>query len=69
MLYLPFSYLCFESSSSRSGSSKKNKVIKLLDITDIQKVTQDIRIFVTQFRYEAVYMRLTLFFPHWFSVV
>uniref|UniRef100_A0A671KSF2 GRAM domain-containing protein n=1 Tax=Sinocyclocheilus anshuiensis TaxID=1608454 RepID=A0A671KSF2_9TELE len=31
------SYLCFESSSSRSGSSKKNKVIKLVDITDIQK--------------------------------
>uniref|UniRef100_A0A671R210 GRAM domain-containing protein 4-like n=1 Tax=Sinocyclocheilus anshuiensis TaxID=1608454 RepID=A0A671R210_9TELE len=30
-------YLCFESSSSRSGSSKKNKVIKLEDITDIQK--------------------------------
>lgn len=38
--YLPLSvsYLCFESSSSRSGSSKKNKVIKLVDITDIQKV-------------------------------
>lgn len=34
------SYLCFESSSSRSGSSKKNKVIKLVDITDIQKVTR-----------------------------
>lgn len=32
------SYLCFESSSSRSASSKKNKVIKLQDITDIQKV-------------------------------
>lgn len=32
------SHLCFESSSSRSGSSKRNKVIKLLDITDIQKV-------------------------------
>ncbi|KAA8590388.1 hypothetical protein FQN60_014322 [Etheostoma spectabile] len=30
-------HLCFESSSSRSGSSKRNKVIKLLDITDIQK--------------------------------
>ncbi|KAL7982725.1 hypothetical protein Chor_010323 [Crotalus horridus] len=29
------SYLCFE--SSKSGSSKRNKVIKLADITDIQK--------------------------------
>lgn len=37
-LPLSVSYLCFESSSSRSGSSKKNKVIKLVDITDIQKV-------------------------------
>ena len=35
---LPYSYLCFESSSSRSSASKKNKVIKLVDITDIQKV-------------------------------
>lgn len=32
----PSSYLCFE--SSKSGSSKRNKVIKLVDITDIQKV-------------------------------
>lgn len=32
----PDSYLCFE--SSKSGSSKRNKVIKLVDITDIQKV-------------------------------
>lgn len=32
----PHSYLCFE--SSKSGSSKRNKVIKLVDITDIQKV-------------------------------
>ncbi|KAG7233933.1 hypothetical protein INR49_006357 [Caranx melampygus] len=31
------SYLCFESSSSRSGSSKRNKVIKLVDIKEIQK--------------------------------
>lgn len=30
------SYLCFE--SSKSGFSKRNKVIKLVDITDIQKV-------------------------------
>uniref|UniRef100_A0A8C1YFK2 GRAM domain containing 4a n=1 Tax=Cyprinus carpio TaxID=7962 RepID=A0A8C1YFK2_CYPCA len=37
MLYVTENYLCFESSSSRSGSSKKNKVIKLEDITDIQK--------------------------------
>jgi hypothetical protein len=34
--FLPSSYLCFE--SSKSGSSKRNKVIKLADITDIQKV-------------------------------
>ncbi|XP_057179697.1 GRAM domain-containing protein 4 isoform X2 [Triplophysa rosa] len=37
MLYVTENFLCFESSSSRSGSSKKNKVIKLVDITDIQK--------------------------------
>ncbi|TDG96755.1 hypothetical protein EPR50_G00232610 [Perca flavescens] len=37
MLYVTENYLCFESSSSRSNSSKKNKVIKLVDITDIQK--------------------------------
>uniref|UniRef100_A0A8C2WPN5 GRAM domain containing 4 n=1 Tax=Cyclopterus lumpus TaxID=8103 RepID=A0A8C2WPN5_CYCLU len=36
-LYVTENHLCFESSSSRSGSSKKNKVIKLLDIIDIQK--------------------------------
>ncbi|XP_054475988.1 GRAM domain-containing protein 4-like [Anoplopoma fimbria] len=36
-LYVTENHLCFESSSSRSGSSKRNKVIKLLDITDIQK--------------------------------
>uniref|UniRef100_A0A8D2P7M0 GRAM domain-containing protein n=1 Tax=Zosterops lateralis melanops TaxID=1220523 RepID=A0A8D2P7M0_ZOSLA len=34
-IFLFFSYLCFE--SSKSGSSKRNKVIKLSDITDIQK--------------------------------
>ncbi|XP_028811159.1 GRAM domain-containing protein 4 isoform X2 [Denticeps clupeoides] len=37
VLYVTENFLCFESSSSRSGSSKKNKVIKLADITDIQK--------------------------------
>ncbi|KAL2102259.1 hypothetical protein ACEWY4_001427 [Coilia grayii] len=37
VLYVTENYLCFESSSSRSGSSKKNKVIKLDEITDIQK--------------------------------
>ncbi|XP_037836607.1 GRAM domain-containing protein 4 isoform X2 [Kryptolebias marmoratus] len=37
VLYVTESYLCFESSSSRSGSTKRNKVIKLLDITEIQK--------------------------------
>ncbi|XP_072242585.1 GRAM domain-containing protein 4-like [Leuresthes tenuis] len=37
VLYVTDNHLCFESSSSRSGSSKRNKVIKLLDITDIQK--------------------------------
>ncbi|KAI4795554.1 hypothetical protein KUCAC02_029812, partial [Chaenocephalus aceratus] len=31
-------YVTEKSSSSRSGSSKRNKVIKLADITDIQKV-------------------------------
>ncbi|XP_041442374.1 GRAM domain-containing protein 4-like isoform X1 [Xenopus laevis] len=35
ILYVTENYLCFE--SSRSGSSKRNKVIKLTDITDIQK--------------------------------
>lgn len=35
VLYVTENYLCFE--SSRSGSSKRNKVIKLADITDIQK--------------------------------
>uniref|UniRef100_A0A9J7ZEJ8 GRAM domain containing 4b n=1 Tax=Cyprinus carpio carpio TaxID=630221 RepID=A0A9J7ZEJ8_CYPCA len=37
VLYVTENYLCFESSSSRATSSKKNKVIKLQDITDIQK--------------------------------
>uniref|UniRef100_A0A673J1J8 GRAM domain-containing protein 4-like n=1 Tax=Sinocyclocheilus rhinocerous TaxID=307959 RepID=A0A673J1J8_9TELE len=37
VLYATENYLCFESSSSRATSSKKNKVIKLQDITDIQK--------------------------------
>nr|XP_023395786.1 GRAM domain-containing protein 4 [Loxodonta africana] len=36
VLYVTENYLCFE--SSKSGSSKRNKVIKLADITDIQKV-------------------------------
>ncbi|XP_034542481.1 GRAM domain-containing protein 4-like isoform X2 [Notolabrus celidotus] len=37
VLYVTENYLCFESSSSRSGSSKRNKVIKLTEITDLQK--------------------------------
>uniref|UniRef100_A0A3Q2C709 GRAM domain containing 4a n=1 Tax=Cyprinodon variegatus TaxID=28743 RepID=A0A3Q2C709_CYPVA len=37
VLYVTENYLCFESSSSKSSSSKKNKVIKLEDITDVQK--------------------------------
>ncbi|CAJ1054426.1 GRAM domain-containing protein 4-like isoform X2 [Xyrichtys novacula] len=37
VLYVTENHLCFEGSSSKSSSSKKNKVIKLLDITDIQK--------------------------------
>lgn len=37
VLYVTENHLCFESSSSRSGSSKRNKVIKLKDITIIQK--------------------------------
>ncbi|XP_063302856.1 GRAM domain-containing protein 4 isoform X1 [Pelobates fuscus] len=35
ILYVTENYLCFE--SSKSGSSKRNKVIKLTEITDIQK--------------------------------
>ncbi|XP_063783184.1 GRAM domain-containing protein 4 isoform X2 [Pseudophryne corroboree] len=35
VLYVTENYLCFE--SSKSGSSKRNKVIKLTDITDVQK--------------------------------
>ncbi|XP_045431051.1 GRAM domain-containing protein 4 isoform X2 [Pipistrellus kuhlii] len=35
VLYVTENYLCFE--SSKSGSSKRNKVIRLMDITDIQK--------------------------------
>uniref|UniRef100_A0A3Q3NKU4 GRAM domain containing 4 n=1 Tax=Mastacembelus armatus TaxID=205130 RepID=A0A3Q3NKU4_9TELE len=37
VLYVTENHICFEVSSSRSGSSKRNKVIKLLDIKDIQK--------------------------------
>lgn len=37
VLYVTENHLCFESSSSRSGSSKRNKVIKLADILEIQK--------------------------------
>ncbi|KAK6318505.1 hypothetical protein J4Q44_G00117960 [Coregonus suidteri] len=37
VLFVTENYICFESSSCRSNSSKKNKVIKLIDITDIQK--------------------------------
>ncbi|KAM9312536.1 GRAM domain-containing protein 4 [Gastrophryne carolinensis] len=35
VLFVTENYLCFE--SSKSGSSKKNKVLKLSEITDIQK--------------------------------
>ncbi|XP_038873195.1 GRAM domain-containing protein 4-like isoform X4 [Salvelinus namaycush] len=37
VLFVTENYLCFEGSSCRSNSSRKNKVIKLIDITDIQK--------------------------------
>ncbi|XP_034033251.1 GRAM domain-containing protein 4-like [Thalassophryne amazonica] len=37
VLYVTENYLCFESSSSRSNSSRRTKVIKLVDITNIQK--------------------------------
>ncbi|XP_034443784.1 GRAM domain-containing protein 4-like [Hippoglossus hippoglossus] len=37
VLYVTENHLCFESSSSRSGSTKRNKVIKLLDIKEVQK--------------------------------
>ncbi|XP_075996209.1 GRAM domain-containing protein 4-like [Genypterus blacodes] len=36
-LYITENFLCFESSSSRSSASKKNKVISLMDVIDIQK--------------------------------
>ncbi|KAM3865314.1 GRAM domain-containing protein 4-like [Diretmus argenteus] len=37
VLFVTENFLCFESSSSRSGSSKRNKVLRLEEITDIQK--------------------------------
>ncbi|KAM6937031.1 GRAM domain-containing protein 4-like [Xenentodon cancila] len=37
ILYATENYLCFESSISRSGSSKRTKVIRLSDIIEIQK--------------------------------
>uniref|UniRef100_A0A673BD82 GRAM domain-containing protein 4-like n=1 Tax=Sphaeramia orbicularis TaxID=375764 RepID=A0A673BD82_9TELE len=37
VLYITENHLCFEVSSSRSGPSKRNKVIKLSEITEIQK--------------------------------
>ncbi|XP_061578242.1 GRAM domain-containing protein 4-like isoform X2 [Cololabis saira] len=37
ILYATENHLCFESSISRSGSSKRTKVIRLSDITDVQK--------------------------------
>ncbi|XP_039988361.1 GRAM domain-containing protein 4-like isoform X2 [Xiphias gladius] len=37
VLYVTENHLCFESSSSKSGSSKRNKVIKLHEIKEIQK--------------------------------
>lgn len=38
VLFITENYLCFEASTSRSGPSKRNKVIGLCEIIDIQKV-------------------------------
>lgn len=38
VLFITEHYLCFEVSTSRSGPSKRNKVIKLSEITEVQKV-------------------------------
>lgn len=37
-LFITENYLCFEASTSRSGPSKRNKVIGLCEITEVQKV-------------------------------
>lgn len=37
VLFITEHYLCFEVSTSRSGPSKRNKVIKLSEITEVQK--------------------------------
>lgn len=38
VLFITENYLCFEASTSRSGPSKRNKVIGLGEITEVQKV-------------------------------
>lgn len=38
VLFITENYLCFEASTSRSGPSKRNKVISLCEITEVQKV-------------------------------
>ncbi|XP_055011459.1 GRAM domain-containing protein 4-like isoform X2 [Boleophthalmus pectinirostris] len=38
VLFITENYLCFEVSTSRSGPSKRNKVIRLNDITEVLKV-------------------------------
>lgn len=38
VLFITENYLCFEASTSRSGPSKRNKVIGLCEITEVQKV-------------------------------
>lgn len=38
VLFITENYLCFEASTSRSGPSKRNKVIWLCEITEVQKV-------------------------------
>uniref|UniRef100_A0A8C6TFL6 GRAM domain containing 4b n=1 Tax=Neogobius melanostomus TaxID=47308 RepID=A0A8C6TFL6_9GOBI len=37
VLFITENYLCFEASTSRSGPSKRNKVIGLCEITEVQK--------------------------------
>lgn len=38
VLFITENYICFEASTSRSGPSKRNKVIGLCEITEVQKV-------------------------------
>lgn len=64
LLFL-FSFLCFESSISRSGSSKRTKVIPLSNITDIQKVPDhhtELWVYVVQMN---ILCELSVLFPQY----